>query len=358
MVEDGYGDFCFDTGENEIYFVENIISSCNEEMKRLIDKSTNNRIRIKDPLITDESIINLLIYYGNGTIEISEENVVDMFYTCLIFRENVLKFYIESFIKQHCNIKIMKQILDILCSVDSLELVNVNKMALDYLQLNGYKLLSDNEIDDLSISSISYILHIPNLIIKSENYLLKKLITHFNNSKKHLERFDSISYSSYFPSKRNKSGGLNEKYKNLFDLLNWEKISLTEFSKNEIEVIKNLLKEIEESKDKRSNEILKIKRIYVDPIRSGNEKFDDYLLKYIKLYQTETTVINVSDEEKYDILSINNLNEIFSTILMENNHSSLVYQIICLVIISDLNLNIKRIFIYLFIYSILFLFFF
>lgn len=339
MVEDGFGDFCFEIGKNEIWFVKNIISSCNNELKRLISKSKNNRIKVSDLFVTKESIINLLIYYGDGTIEINDKNVVEMFYACLVFKENILKSYLENYIKYHCSIKIMKRLLDILSSIDSNELMNINKIAQNYLQLNGYKLFSENEMNSLSFNCISYIFHIPNLIIKSENYLLKKLIMHYNYSKRQIEKNDSFSYS---PTKRNKND-LYEKYKILFDLLNWEKISLTEFNKSEIEMIKYVLKEIEESKKKRNYEMIKINRIYIDPIRSGNEQLDESLLKCVKLYQLQS-LIKISDEEKYSLLSVRKLNDIISSILMDNNNTTdLLYQIICLIINSDLNLNIKSI---------------
>lgn len=202
MVEKGYGDLSVVVEGFEIRSIKCLLCGRNKVLDKLVmDESFPGILELCEN-VTMNGFHELEKYYSGGKIVISDKNIVDILSICLFYNEMSLFSKCKSYIIEHFNDRIMSKILDYLPILSSNQLTELKDLTTSYLNFNSYKLLSDDIIIELSITSLEYILDNQYLIIPNETYLLSQLFKYYdyfiNNKKNENDDYNNNEFYDKF----------------------------------------------------------------------------------------------------------------------------------------------------------------
>lgn len=219
--------------------------------------------------------------YRGGCMELSDNNICGMLRFSVYYNDIRIMRLCKKYLKNHMSESIMIEMFYVLNGSNISGLNDIRDMCEDYMKVNSYKYLSDDSLlKKLSLESIKFIFNSKNLIIKSESWLLNRLLRWFKIVLKESKE--------------------NEEEVNDFINLIESKIPLNEIKKEEIEEENlSILKELDieildeitdfvcvDMDDVRNNELIKLVHKYYpndDEIKLDENEINMLYKEEIKL---------------------------------------------------------------------------
>lgn len=251
-MESGYGDINININETVIQSVKSILSMRNPIFKQLIKDSQNEKVISLNLSITTEVFIEIEKYYGGGTIIVDEHNIMDILKFCYFYEESNLFMKCKYFIVNHMTNELMIEVLKFVSLIQTKEFGDIKNDIDLFCQLHSFIYFNDNSYLNFELESLEYILSLQHIIIKSENYLLDKIVDYYNN-KSGSETANQI----------------------LFQYIN---IQALDMNKLKPKIMKLLISSI--PNDENNQTINIIERCYLDPPEILNNDLRDIILQY------------------------------------------------------------------------------
>lgn len=179
--------------------------------------------------VTKHSFMLLLRYYGYGTIDINNENVVEVLRICILYNENYLLRICKEYIEKHFNEDLIAELLSTTEYLNNDYMNSTNDLLQNYLQYNGYDIFCKSELYNLPISLVKYILSTPGLIIPDENQLLSQILSYYTAITEELNNNKQIPLEI----KRE----FEEDYEDLMSKLDWNKIKVNKLKDTDLLII-------------------------------------------------------------------------------------------------------------------------
>lgn len=257
MLNKGFNDVDLLVENEEVDSITSILCASNERLHNIInDEKADTKILLPDQ-ITKKAFSLLCCYYGYATIDIDEENVTELFMCCICLNEPNLLSKCKNFILSHLYNKLVIDIINQIMYLPEDYLNDLKTAVCDYICLNCTSILDDENIfRRLRLNNINFIVNLENLLIPSEQYLLDRILKHYNDGIENIE---------------NK----NEQYNETIEKLNWKEINMCKIDKRDLNVIDmNIMKKSISEQSR--------KRKYGRIPRTGNEILNGVILNGIK----------------------------------------------------------------------------
>lgn len=219
MLYRGYNDVVLLIENIEVNSITSILCVSNSRLNAIInDEKADTKISLPD-YITRKAFSLLCRYYGYATIDIDEENVTELLICCICLNEPNLLSKCKNFILSHLNNKLVIDIINQIMYLPKEYLNDLKTAVCDYICLNCTSILdNENLFGKLYLDHINFIVNLENLLIPSEQYLLDKILKHYNYGIENIE---------------NK----NEEYNETIEKLNWKKININEIGDKDFGLI-------------------------------------------------------------------------------------------------------------------------
>lgn len=251
-MESGYGDIDININQTVIRSVKSILSMRNPIFKQLIKDSQNEKVISLNLSITTELFLEIEKYYGGGTIIVDEHNIMDILKFCYFYEEYNLFMKCKYFIVNHMTNELMMEVLKFVSLIQTKEFGDIKNDIDVFYKLHSYIYFDDNNYLNFELESLEYILALQHIIIKSENYLLDKIIDYYNN----------------------KSGSESEN-QILFQYINMQALDMNRLKQKTMKLLVSSM-----PSDENNQTINIIERCYLNPPEILNTDLRDIILQY------------------------------------------------------------------------------
>lgn len=233
----------------------------NPIFKQLILDNKDEEVISLNLSITTDVFIEIEKYYGGGTVVVNDRNIMVFLKFCYFYEEYNLFKKCKHFIVNHMNYELMVEVLKFISLIQAKEFGDIKNEIDKYYQLHCYIYFNNNIYLNFDVESLEYILSLQHIIIKSENYLLDKVVEYYDKKEE------------------NKSENLT-----LFQYINLQALDMNQLKPKIMKLLISSLPNEEES-NKENDKINIIERYYLEPPENIDSNLRDILLQnYLRNY--------------------------------------------------------------------------